>query len=373
MRRGWWRWLVVAAGTALIVTLPFAVRLLPVRHSSISAADLLTRIRGSAGVQYSGYAESSGGLALPVTTNRFNSINDLFGGTTQLRVWWRAADDWRVDSINFAGERDLYRDPFGYWTWNYESNTAERTNGYVVPIVRLPRADDLLPPTLARRLLGQAGAAEVDRLPDARIAGRDAAGLRARILDPRSTIERVDVWALPANGLPVRVKVFARDDPRPVLETSLLDLSTSPPGPSVTAFELPGTAQGRSDEQADIVATVDQFGSSTPPPRLAGLARRFDDVGAVGVYGQGLTMLVALPLPPGLARTLAGQLAATPGSVSVGSGGSEVGALSIGVGPVNLLLSAEGFDDARWLLAGTVTAPTLVDAVAELPPAAGFR
>ena len=143
-----WRWLVVAAGTAVIVALPFAARLLPVGHSSITAADLLARIQGSTNVQYSGYAESSGGLALPVVT-RFNSINDLFGDRTQLRVWWRGPDEWRVDSIDFAGERDLYRDPFGYWTWNYESNTAERTNGYVTPIVRLPRADDLLPPTLA--------------------------------------------------------------------------------------------------------------------------------------------------------------------------------------------------------------------------------
>jgi hypothetical protein len=91
------------------------------------------------------------------------------------------------------------------------------------------------------------------------------------------------------------------------------------------------------------------------------------------VYGQGVTTLVAVPVPARLARTLARQLAGTPGSVAVSGGGSEIGALSISVGPLNLLLSAEGVDDARWLLAGTVTAPTLVNAVAELPPAAGLR
>ncbi|MDT4960314.1 MAG: hypothetical protein QOD31_4113 [Pseudonocardiales bacterium] len=371
MRRGW-RWLVVAAATAVLVALPFAAHLLPVAHSSVSAAQLLTRIQGSAHVQYSGYAESSGGLALPVTT-RFNSINDLFGDRTQLRVWWRAADDWRVDSINLAGERDLRRDRLGVWTWDYESNTAERFVEAVVPIVRLPRPDDLVPATLARRLLSQVGAAQVTRLPDARIAGHDAAGLRLQITDARSTIEHVDVWALPANGLPVRVTVFGKGDSAPVLTSSLLDLSTSAPPASQTAFRPAVTAKVRSSQFGDIVAAVDQFGQSTPPPQLAGLRRAPLHLGSVGVYGQGVTALVAVPVPPRLARTLARQLAGTPGSVSVSSGGSEIGALSISVGPLNLLLSAEGIDDARWLLAGTVTAPTLLAAVAELPPAAGFR
>ena len=101
------------------------------------------------------------------------------------------------------------------------------------------------------------------RLPDARIAGRDAAGLRVRTADARSTIEHIDVWALPSDGLPVRVRVYARGDRNPVLETALLDLSTSPPAASLTTFELPRSAKGRSDEQADIVTAIDQFGRST--------------------------------------------------------------------------------------------------------------
>jgi hypothetical protein len=371
MRRGW-RWLVVVAGTVLIAALPFVVRLLPVSHSSIASDQLLTRIQGSAHVQYSGYAESSGGLALPVTT-RFNSINDLFGDRTQLRVWWRAPDDWRVDSINFAGEKDLRADPHGIWTWDYESNTAERFVEAVVPIVRLPRPDDLVPATLARRLLSQAGPARVTRLPDARIAGHDAAGLRVHTGDVRSTIDHVDVWALPASGLPVRVNVFGKGDSAPVLTSSLLDLSTSAPAPAQTEFRPAVTAKVRNSQFGDIVTAMDQFGQSTPPPQLAGLRRAPLQLGSVGVYGRGVTVLVAVPVPPNLARTLARQLAGTPGSVSVGSGGPEIGALSISVGPLNLLLSAEGVGDARWLLAGTVTAPTLVTAVAELPPAAGLR
>lgn len=364
MRRGW-RWLVVAAGTAVIVALPFAVRLLPAGHSSISTAALLTRIQASAGVQYSGYAESSGGLALPVTT-RFNSINDLFGDRTQLRVWWRGTHDWRVDSINFAGERDLRADRFGVWTWDYESNTAERFVDAVIPIVRLPRADDLVPASLARRLLSQAAAAQVTRLPDARIASHDAAGLRLHTADPRSTIGHVDVWALPGNGLPVRIKVYGKGDSAPVLASSMLDLSLSRPAAALTAFRPAPSAKVRSSGFGDIVAAMDQFGQSTPPSQLAGLRRTPLNLGAVGVYGQGVTVLVAIPVSPRLARSLYDQVSVTPGSAAVGAG------VSISVGPLSLLLSGPGFAGARWLLVGTVTAPTLVAATAELPPAAGF-
>jgi len=372
MRRGW-RWLVVAAASALLVALPFTVRLLPAGHSAVSAADLLARVQGSANVQYSGYAESSGGLALPVTTNRFNSINDLFGGSTQLRVWWRASDDWRVDAIDLAGEKDIRRDHVGVWTWDYESNTAERSVASVIPVVRLPRADDLLPAPLSRRLLSQVSAAHATRLPVARIAGHYAAGLRVHTDDARSTIDHIDVWALPSSGLPVRVRVYGKGDSAPVLASTMLDLSTSPPAAAQTAFRPADSAKVRSGEFSDIVAAMDQFGQSRPPSELAGLRRQPLQLGSVGVYGQGVTLLVAVPLPTRLARTLARQLAGTPGSVTVGGGGFDVGAVSIGVGPLNLLLSLEGIDDARWLLAGTVSAATLAAAAAQLPPAAGFR
>jgi hypothetical protein len=366
MTRGW-RWLIVAAGTAALAVAPLAAGLLPAGHSSIGAPELLARIQASAGVQYSGYGESSGGLALPVTTDRFTSLNDLFGDSTQLRVWWRAADDWRVDAVDLAGESDLHGDRVGIWTWDYETNTAQRAVANLVPIVRLPRSEDLVPATLARRLLSQASPARVTRLPDARIAGHDAAGLRLDTADARSTIEHIDVWALPDDGLPVRVKIYGAHDPAPVLATTLLDLSTSAPASSTTAFRPAAGAKIRSEQFGDIVAAVDQFGSSHPPAQLAGLPRQPLELGSVGVYGRGVTALVAVPVPPRLARTLVTQLSATPGSATADGG------ISVGIGPLNLLLSEPGFDGARWLLAGTVTPSTLVSAAAELPPAAGFR
>lgn len=365
MTRGW-RWLVVSAGTAALVALPFGARLLPAGHSSVGADTLLARIQGSAGVQYSGYAEANGGLALPVT-DRFNSINDLFGDTTTLRVWWRANDDWRVDAVNLTGETDLHRDDVGVWSWNYETNTAQRTIADVVPVVRLPRSDDLVPSSLARRLLSQATPFQASRLPDARIAGHTAAGLRVNTFDTRSTIDHIDVWALPGNGLPVRVRVYATGDTVPVLASTLLDLSTSAPTPGDTAFHPSAGARIRSGQNADIVSTIDQFGRNAPPDELGGLPRQALQLGSVGVYGRGVTVLVAVPLPPRLARDLTDQLAATPGSSKNGD------RIAVAVGPVSLMMSDAGLDSSRWLMAGTVTAATLDIAANELPPAVGFR
>ena len=360
------RWALVCVALAALIALPSVVGNLPVGHSSASAGDLLASIKNSVDVKYSGYAESSGGLSLPVTT-QFNSISDLFGGSVQLRVWWRGENDWRVDTVALTGETDRHRDPTGTWVWDYESNTATRIPGADEPAVRLPRADDLVPATLARRLLNQADAAHVTRLSDDRIAGHDAAGLRLRPGDAQSTIDHVDVWALPSSGLAVRVNIYGKGDSAAVLTTSLLDLSTAEPAAAVTAFDPPAAAKQRDEQQPDIVAALDQLGRAHPPAVLAGLPReQTTGLGSVGVYGRGITLLVAVPLPPRLARTLTRQITGTVGATAVGEG------TMLGVGPVNLLLTTR-INGSAWLLAGTITTPGLEKAAGELPIVEGFR
>ncbi len=184
------RWTLVATTVVLLLVAPFLAGRIPAGRSRVSAATLLARVQSSAGVGYSGYAQATGGLSLPVTSE-FNSLSQLLGGQSTLRVWWRGTRDWRVDSIDLTGETDVHQDLYGWWMWDYESNTATRTPFLRPDDVRLPRADDLAPPSLARRLLSRAGSAEVSRLPDARIAraGRrrlTAAAGPARIDDHQS-------------------------------------------------------------------------------------------------------------------------------------------------------------------------------------------
>ncbi len=356
------RWLAVLAGTALLAALPALVAAVPARSSDLSAAELLQRINASASRPFSGYAEASGGLALPVTS-RFTSVADLFGGRTQLRAWYRGSDDWRVDAVSFAGEFDIHHDQSGDWTWNYESNTVERTGAPVPPQVRLPTAGDLMPPELGRRLLSQALPGEASRLGSERIAGRSAPGLRITPAQPASSIAHVDVWADAATGLPLRVRVQGKQSASAVLSSSFLDFSPAEPPASVTAFSPPLGARVSSQPTRDLVTAIDQLGAVVPPAQLAGLDRnpQLPPFGSVGVYGRGVTELVAVPLPGRIAYSFRQELAT---AIKADPNQPQ---LSVSVGPLNLLLSIPAQRDASWLLVGTVTDQTLAAAAAELP------
>jgi hypothetical protein len=361
------RWLAVLAGTAVLAALPSVVAALPARNHDISAAELLRRITSSADRPYSGYAESTGGLVLPVTS-RFGSIADLFGGRTQLRVWYRSSADWRVDAISFAGETDLHHDESGDWSWNYESNTVDRTGSPVAPQVRLPAAADLLPPELGRRLLSQAQPGEATRIGSARVAGRSAPGLRITPDQAISSISSVDVWADAGTGLPLRVEVHGKQSGTAVMASSFLDFSPTEPPATVTAFNPPADARLSDRASRDLVTTIDQLAAVVPPDRLAALDRnrQLPTLGSVGVYGRGVTELVAVPLPGRIAYSLRQDLADAIGA------DQDEPRLSLAVGPLNLLLSWPERPDSAWLLVGTVTADTLAAAATQLPDHPGL-
>ncbi len=364
------RWLAVLAGLAVLIALPSAVGALPAAKSNLSATQLLKRIQQSAPVAYSGYAESDGGLALPVT-DQFSGLADLFGGHTQLRAWYRSTHDWRLDSIGFAGETDVHDGEQGYWTWNYEQNTATFTQQQTDPEIRLPTDADLLPPALARRLLSQATPAQASRIGSDRVAGVSAAGLRIRPSEAISSIDHVDVWADPDTGLPLRVKVYGVGSGSTAISSSFLDVTVGTPAASSTAFTIPGDAAVHTGGPQDLATTIDQLGGATPPAELAGVARNglLPSLGGVGVYGRGVTEFVVVPLPRRVGYSLRRQLA--PAVAAQDRNDAED--LVLSVGPLNLLLTS--FDDpgGPWLLVGTVTAPTLASAAKSLPAHPGVR
>jgi hypothetical protein len=366
VRIGGWRWGVVALGVALLASLPLAVGALPARPDPTSTAELLESVRRSGAQGYSGYAEAVGGLRLPLTDD-FSALTDLFGDRSRLRVWWRGEQDWRVDTVQATGETGLYRDVEGLWTWEYERGTALRTTD---PAVRLPRAADLEPAALGRRLLSEARPAELSRLPARRVANRSAPGLRLRPADPGSTIERVDVWVDRGTGVPLRVEVYGADaggPVRPVVETGYLDFSADRPPAGTTRFAPPYPGRVRRELNPDLAASINVFSPVVPPLELAGLPVRIrvEGLGSVGTYGTGSTVLVAVPLPGRVSRPLRDQLSGTPGGTLTGLG------LRLTVGPLSLLLT-DLPGRRSWLLTGTVSAATLDRAAAEIaatPPA----
>ncbi len=349
----------MAALVAVLCALPAVVGALPADDADVAAADLRDAVLASAGVGFSGYAVSAGGLTLPVS-DQLPAVADLLSDRVQLRVWWRGEDEHRVDVLTAAGETGVHTDPAGTWTWEYESATAERTRP--VPLA-LPAPPDLVPAALGRRLLSEAADDELSRIGARRVAGRDALGLRLVPAAAASSVAHVDVWADAATGLPLAVEVVADGASAPALDTRFLDLDPSPPPAAVVAFTPPAGARVR--EGRDVGGLLDEAGSRLPaarlPDTLAGLPRR-DLAGApaaVGVYGGGVTLLVVAPVPHRLASALRAALAAAPDAVADERG------TRVAAGPLGLVL-VEPPGRGAHLLTGTVTLDALADAAAVL-------
>ena len=351
------RWFVVLLTAAAFVATPLLFSARYAAPSDISATELAGRIQQSADVGWSGFVETAGTLQVP-DSESFATLAQLLGENTQLRVWWRSADDWRVDRLRSTGETDLFRHGRGIVRWVFESQTATYSP---VSKIRLPDASDLVPPTFARSLLQGVHEAELSRLPARRIAGIPAAGLRLTPNEKATTVGRVDIWADPDSGLPLAVELYGVGEQRPVLTTTVRELELGAPPTTKTHFRLAEGVRVRYEESVDVAAAANAFAPYDLPISLAGLGSRDgQDPGAVGIYGRGPTTLIAVPLRGRVAGPLRRQLQ-DRGTAQV----TEVGTLAP-VGPVQLLITPPREQRGAFLLAGTVTAETLQQAATEL-------
>ena len=342
----------MAALVGVLVALPPLIGALPASDADVPAADLRAVAMASADTRFSGYAESAGGLTLPVGSPRFGSVVDLFSDRTRMRVWWRGEDDARVAVLTAGGETGYHRDAAGSWTWSYEDDRAVRTPRR--PLA-LPTSPDLLPSSLGRRLLSEATPEELTRTAPRRIAGRDALGLRITPADSAASVARVDVWVDAASGLPMQVRLHAEGSSVPAMDTRFLDLELADPGAGSTRFDPPPGAFVSTDRRGDVLERARWDLSGTPmPDRLAGLPRRTvaGAPPAVGLYGRGVTLLAVVPVPDGLAFDVAQGLRDVPGAVD---GPRSIRAA---VGPLGLMVINPPGGRA-FIVAGTVTLDAL--------------
>lgn len=351
------RWCLVAVAALLLITSPLIGPLIrPAGADPVTPAALLARIKASEGQPYSGYVQTLGTLNLPLSDD-FSGVAGLFGQRTDMRVWWRNVDDWRVDQVTATGETDLIHDAGGTTSWDYESNRATRTGPAVI---RLPQASDLTPPALAHDLLDSARTSEVTPLGVARIAGVDAPGLRLKPSDPQTSITRVDVWVEPRTGLPLKVAVYGANQGRAALTSSFDTVSLDRPPAAETAFAPAPGVRSRFEDVVDLAAAANAYAPFFAPMTLNGWNRRGDGIGAVGVYGRGPTLLIAIPLRDRVAGPLRTQLRLTSGATETAAG------TALTQDPLNLLLTTTRLRNHTWLLAGTVTATALAAAASDL-------
>ena len=366
----------MACGTAALCAVPVVIAALPVQQSSISAAALRARILASARVPYEAYAESTADFGLPDLPD-LHDVSQLLDGTTDQYVWYRSPAYWRADNVTGtgpngtfqAGESDTYQDGQVVFLWDYGRSVLTQIVG--AQPVRLPRAADLLPPVLARRLLGIAAATDrYSRLPSRRVAGIAAAGLRVTPAGHATTIGAIDIWADPRTGLPVEVQITGRGAARPVLTSSFLELSERRPGlGTVTPHPAAGVAFASTSPHAvDSVLSSDVDGDydGSPFPReLAGISHVPipGSPPGVGIYGTGLSRFVLLPLPHSVGASMFNAaLGAGADLVSLAGQTSAV----IRTPLLTVLMVGSGLRPITYLFAGAVTPAVLENAATSL-------
>ncbi len=349
------RWTLVALGLVIAVASVVGYRTRPVSASHTDAGALLTRIEKAQGAPYSGYVETHGTLLLPVA-DRFTDVGALFGERTRMRVWWRDAQTWRVDKLLVAGEVDLIHDALGTTEWNYEKAEATR---YLDPPIRLPRTADLLPPALGHRVLEGVNAGDLTSLESRRVAGRTALGLRVTPSSPLTSIDHVDLWADSESAITLRVEVFIADDPVAVFTSEFQEFSPVRPSAGRVSFTPPPGATRSFDDILDIADAANQYADEVPPRTLLGLPLSPKSEQAVGIYGSGLTQVMAIPVWDRAAVPLREQLATNPDTRIVD------GDTFLHVGPLGVLLTDEPDGDG-WLVTGTINQAALTRAASEL-------
>lgn len=332
------------------------------RTGGTGADELRRRVLAGGAQPWVGLAEATGRLALP-DLPALESTTALFSDVTRVRGFVAGPDRWRADTLTPVGERDVYRLDGREYVWDFGFDQLTELTGR--PALRLPRAADLLPPELGRRLLGLAPDAPVTPLPARRIAGRTADGLRLAPDDPDTTVARVDMWADPASALPLRVELGARTGPDVALLVSeLQDVDLRAPDDAVLVPPRPpGSGRVRAAAN-DLGGALRRLGAAPAPGRLGGRDRVVlsgDELPGVGVYGRGLAGFVLIPVSRGIAeRVLDGAGAAGGTAVPIPRGRAVL------VSTPLLSLAARSGRNGAFLLVGTVGPPVLERAVGEL-------
>lgn len=350
------RWALVAAAAAAFCVLPTVVASFPVGTAHVTVGKVLASVNQP----YSGYVRTQSELGLP-SLPELSDVTSLLSGITDVRVWSLSSNQNRVDVIDTVGERDVYETPGGTYTWDYGQDQLTEVTG--TEPVRLPRAGDLLPPDLARRVLTMDQVDPVESLPSRRIAGIDAAGLRLRPRDPATTVGQVDIWADPATGLPLRVEITARGGSQPILTSEFVSVTQSAPDES--DVDPPNQPVAKVGVPSVLSAITSGIGRFFPlPTELAGYQRQPQLAGlpSVGRYGAGLATFVALPLP----RTIGSQAIST----ALKGGGKQLAvtrgrAVLIQIPLLTVLIEQVGYR-RTYLLAGFVNSTVMAQAATEL-------
>lgn len=361
-----WRWVAVFAGVAVLCCLPAVVSALPVSVPQTTPKHLESLILASQHESFDGYAESDADFNLP-SFPAFGSVTPLLDGSTRMRVWQASPDLWRVDTLSDAGENDTYQEGSDEYVWN--SGEELLTGIFGQQTVRLPRAADLVPSSLAIRIIGDAGPhATLRPLSPRRVAGQSAAGLEVIPASPQSTIGKVNIWANPATGLPLLVEVFGRGSATPALSTQFLEVSVWKPDLAIVTPQRGSGTGFTATTPGSFAGVLRNLGFAPLPGTLGGFTRvpSPQGYGQIAVYGGGLATFAVFPFNPGTGgQLMTDALDAGAAQLSLSDGTAVVASAPL----VNLVLLKPDRSPDTFLIVGLVSKSALEQAAQELAQA----
>jgi outer membrane lipoprotein-sorting protein len=261
-----WRWAVPAAGPVLLAgvlagTLMGSASTAPVLAPR-TPGQLLADVSASHQTELTGTVVETASLGLPSLPSSIgsspagdgSSLYSMLAGSHTVRVWFAGPERFRLAAPGTLSESDLVRDGNTVWEWESASDTATRYTlsraEAASPSVKPP----LTPQQAAAEAIAAAGpGTAVSTDPGVSVAGQPAYELVLVPKDHRSLVGQVRIAVDAANGVPLRVEVFARGATSPAIQVGYTEIQFTAPAPSELTFTPPPGA------------TVRQLGSPKAP------------------------------------------------------------------------------------------------------------
>ena len=305
-----------------------------------------------------GGSGGSGGMAS-------SNLGSMISGTHTMSVWLAGPGKARMALQGTLGESDVIKNGQDVWVWDSQAKTAKH---YVTPApvagkskttpgMPVPAEVPTSPQAAADKALAAISpSTEVTTSGTATVAGRPAYEL---VLTPREATSLVAQVRVAIDGdkhVPLRVQVFAKSTPEPVLVFevgfSAVDFArpdaaqftfNPPPGTTVTQGTAPVDKKSAIEKKA---AAGDKAQPVTPRPGSA-------DLPTVIGKGWGSVMVVKMPAPQ--AKTGA------PTSGAPAAGGSTDKTVAQLMKVVAMLPTVSGSWGSGHLMSGTVFSALLTD------------
>lgn len=181
---------------------------------------------------------------LPGSSNQTSLISLLTGPHT-INVWFANPHSYRLSLPAKMSESDLYRNGQTAWLWQSVPDTAAKiTLGSQDPSGQAPMPLPVTPQQAAADILAAVGpTTTVSVDSNVYVAGKASYELVLAPKDARSLVSKVRIAVAAANGLPLRVEVFARHASSPAISIGFTSITFGAPSPSDLTFTPPKGAK----------------------------------------------------------------------------------------------------------------------------------